>query len=157
MKIAKCFSFLLLLCYSCTYVSENISKKMLPPMDTVIDYHKIDALPIHESCADQSSKFNQDRCTRDTLYRSVALPLLMLDLKSEQKVNQKVSVKLLVDKKGKISLYEILPKNGLDVVPGLEDELKEIIQNLPSLKPAKKKGQNISVYYNLPLNMETGS
>jgi len=157
MKWTRVLLILFFLFSSCERMGEVLQKKVLPPMDTLVDYHKIDLLPLHPGCSSEISKFDQERCTRDSLYRSVALPLLMMDFKVDKYVNTKVLIKLLVDQEGKVTMHEVIPKNGLEEVPGLFDAVQQVVNELPAMKPAIKKGQAIRVYYNLPLVLNTES
>ena len=157
MKWTRVLLVVFFLFSSCDRMGEKLQKKVLPPMDTLVDYHKIDLLPLHPGCNSESSKFDQERCTRDSLYRSVALPLLMMDFKVDHPVNTEVMIRLLVDKQGRVSMHEVLPKDGLSKVPGLYDSVKQVVNDLPTMKPAIKKGQAIRVYYNLPLVLNTDS
>jgi hypothetical protein len=70
-------------------------------------------------------------------------------------MNQNVDVRLLVDKQGAISLFKIEPASIEKTLPMLPERLKLIIEDLPTVYPAVKQGQAITVYYTLPIHFKT--
>lgn len=132
-----------------------IEKSFLPPLDTVVDYNKIDKLPLFKGCKVFSDKFEQELCTRDSLYLAIAIPLLSHEFSSPTSMDQNVNVKLLVDKQGEISLFKIEPESIENILPMLPRRLELIVEDLPSVYPAIKRGQAITVYYTLPIHFKT--
>lgn len=145
------FSILLFI-GSCQSDSRGLSDALLPPMDTIVDYHKLDELPLFSSCGDLSTKFERELCTRDSLYFKIALPLLSDTFYSAQTINTSIQVRLLVSKKGEMSLHEVQPQNALDSLPNFKKSLEKVLKGIEPLKPAIKNGQAVKVIYNLPID-----
>ena len=137
---------------SCQADSRGLSESLLPPMDTIIDYHKLDELPLFVNCGELTTKFDRELCTRDSLYVKIAVPLLSETFYSSQSINTSIRVRLLVSKKGKLSLHEIQPENALDAIPYFKNSLVQVLEGIEPLKPAIKNGQAVKVIYNLPID-----
>ena len=150
-----CFIFLMFLSSCFLNTDGAVENKFLPPLDTVVDYNKIDKLPLFKGCTVFSDKFEQELCTRDSLYLAIAIPLLSHEFSSSVAMNQNVDVRLLVDKQGAISLFKIEPASIEKTLPMLPERLKLIIEDLPTVYPAVKQGQAITVYYTLPIHFKT--
>ncbi len=150
-----CFIFLMFLSSCFLNTDSVVENKFLPPLDTVVDYNKIDKLPLFKGCKVFSDKFEQELCTRDSLYLAIAIPLLSQEFSSPVAINENVDVRLLVDKHGEISLFKIEPISIEETFPVLPERLESIIDNLPKVYPAVKQGQAITVYYTLPIHFRT--
>lgn len=137
---------------SCQADSRGLSESLLPPMDTIIDYHKLDELPLFVSCGELTTKFDRELCTRDSLYVKIAVPLLSETFYSSQSMNSSIQVRLLVSKKGEMSLHEVQPQNALDSLPNFKKSLEKVLKGIEPLKPAIKNGQAVKVIYNLPID-----
>ncbi len=133
----------------------TFENKFLPPLDTVVDYNKIDKLPLFKGCKVFSDKFERELCTRDSLYLAIAIPLLSHEFSSPVSVNLNVDVRLLVDKEGEISLFKIEPESIKETLPMLPERLELIIEHLPTVYPAVKQGQAITVFYTLPIHFKS--
>ena len=68
----------------------------------------------------------------------------------KEKIEGKVFVSFIVDKKGKIKETVVLR----EVNPLLDTEAKRVIEGMPKWKPGKKDGKKVNVKYNIPINFK---
>jgi len=66
----------------------------------------------------------------------------------ENKIDGKVTLKFVVDSKGKICCVDIV---GTPIGYGLEEEAIRIIKSMPRWTPALKDNRPVSIYYQLPI------
>ena len=64
----------------------------------------------------------------------------------EKKIQGKVIVQLRIDKKGILSIKEIIGRNPL-----LEEEACRIFDGFPQLSPALQRGKPVNILYNYPI------
>ena len=64
----------------------------------------------------------------------------------EKKIQGRVIVQLRIDKKGILSIKEIIGRNPL-----LEEEACRIFDGFPQLSPALQRGKPVNVVYNYPI------
>ena len=70
---------------------------------------------------------------------------------AENGIQGLVSVKFVVSKNGEIDnvIVEGIRKGG-----GLEEEAIRVIKKMPKWKPGRQNGENVAVYFNLPVNFK---
>ena len=69
-------------------------------------------------------------------------------LAQENNIEGTVSIRFVVNRDGRISDVEVVgaPKGG-----GLEEEAMRVVRNMPRWKPGRQNGQNVAVFFNLPV------
>lgn len=146
------FAFVFLFLSACEQSKRDLANYLIKPLDTVVDYKNLDALPEYPNCG-SDSRYESEWCTRDSLYKSIALPLLQEKFHSIKALSKRFEVRILVDKQGQATLYSIEPQGIKENIPGLYLTLEQTIADLPVLKPAIKQGHAVDVYYRLPINI----
>lgn len=146
------FAFIFLFLTACEQPKRDLANYLLKPLDTVVDYQKLDALPEYPNCS-SDSKYESEWCTRDSLYKSIALPLLERKFYSDKPLQMNLEIKILVNKQGQAQLFEVKPSGILESLPEFYQVLEQTILDLPKLKPAVKQGKAVDVYYRLPVNI----
>lgn len=69
----------------------------------------------------------------------------------EKKIEGRVIVQLRIDKKGILSIKEIIGRNPLLRNPLLEEEACRIFDGFPQLSPALLRGKPVNILYNYPI------
>jgi len=72
----------------------------------------------------------------------------------EDQLEGTVFVKIIIDKKGKVTHPEVVRSSGH---PILDEEAIRVISSLPDWAPGKLKGEAVNVNYTIPINFQLGS
>jgi len=151
------FLFLFILT-SCEIFSPQtgVSKSNLQLLDTVIDYTSVDVYPIFSDCENFAESDDQKECFETSITEKLAELFLDIDLKVNKEVNDTTSIDILIDNTGKASLVNInSPKSILEELPNLESVVRKSINQLPTMKPALKRGMFVKSQYRLVIVVET--
>lgn len=70
----------------------------------------------------------------------------------EKEVEGRVMVSFVVNKDGSISNIEIV--RGKELGHGLPEEATRLVKNMPKWKPGKQNGQQVRVYYTMPITFK---
>lgn len=149
---------LFMLCTSCDYFSQNTttSKSNLQVLDTVIDYTSVDVYPIFSDCENYAETDSQKRCFETSITEKLAEILSKNELIVTNEVNDTTSIDILIDSTGKASLMTInSPASIVQELPNLESVIREGINQLPTMKPALKRGMFVKSQYRLVIIVET--
>jgi len=152
------FLFLLLFLTSCDYFSTSTSttKSNLQVLDTLIDFTKVDVYPIFTDCENFAENDNQKKCFEITLTQKLSLSLQENELKVKERVNDTTLIDILIDNTGKASVVEIKsPESIIDQLPKLDTIIRQSIADLPTLKPAVKRGIFVNSQYRLAVVVKT--
>ncbi len=152
------FFFLLLFLASCDYFSSNSSttKSDLQVLDTFIDFTKVDVYPIFSDCENFSENDNQKKCFELTLIQKLSASLQENELKVKERVNDTTLIDILIDNTGKASVVNInSPESILDQIPRLDTVIRQSIADLPTIKPAVKRGIFVNSQYRLAVIVKT--
>ena len=153
------FLFLLVSLASCDYYSSkktSASKSNLQVIDTVIDFTKVDVYPIFSDCENYAESDNQKKCFELTLTNKLATALEKNKLKVKERVNDTALIDILIDNSGKASVVTInSPKSITTQLPKLDSIIRHSISQLPSVKPAVKRGITITSQYRLAIVVKT--
>ncbi len=145
--------FIIITCTSCT---NGLSSKTntLQGLDTIVDFSKVDVSPYFKIC-EKLLKKEKTHCFRTNIQLYFIKKLKKLELSSEQSINEMITVVLLVDKKGKTSLQELTLTDNITVnFPDFENEIHQMVDDLPQLYPALKRGIPVTTEYKLPINIK---
>jgi len=152
------FLFLLLFLTSCDYFSTSTSttKSNLQVLDTLIDFTKVDVYPIFTDCENFAENDNQKKCFEITLTQKLSVSLQENELKVKERVNDTTLIDILIDNTGKASVVEIKsPESIIDQLPKLDTIIRQSIADLPTLKPAVKRGIFVNSQYRLAVVVKT--
>lgn len=146
------FLSLLLLFVSCDFFSFS-QRENSQAIDTVIDFSKVDTSPSFSNCKNliEEAKLN---CFRRELQKRITRDLLEYSFSSEESINEKIFIYLIIDEKGNFKLEEI---SSTEVVeeefPELDSILKTSIKKLPRITPGVKRGVPVRTQYQLPIKI----
>ena len=155
----NCKLFLIaMLCTSCTYFTSQKSgtTSNLQVLDTVIDFTSVDVYPIFSDCENFAESDSQKRCFETSITEKLAEILYKNELKVTNEVNDNTSIDILIDNTGKASLMDInSPASITEELPNLESIIRKGINQLPTMKPALKRGMFVKSQYRLVIIVET--
>jgi hypothetical protein len=152
------FFLFLLIFTSCEIFSpqSSTSKSNLQVLDTVIDFTSVDVYPIFSDCENFAENDDQKECFETSITEKLAELLLDNDLKVNKEVNDTTSIDILIDNTGKASLASInSPNSILKELPNLENVIRKSISQLPTMKPALKRGMFVKSQYRLVIIVKT--
>ncbi len=152
------FLFLLLFLTSCDYFSSTSSttKSNLQVLDTLIDFTKVDVYPIFSDCENFSENDNQKKCFELTLTQKLSESLQENELKVKERVNDTTLIDILIDNTGKASVVNInSPESIINQLPKLDTVIRQSIADLPTIKPAVKRGIFVNSQYRLAVVVKT--
>lgn len=152
------FLFLLLFLTSCDYFSSDTSttKSNLQVLDTFIDFTKVDTYPIFSDCENYSENDNQKECFELTLTQKLSTSFQKNELKVKKAVNDTTLIDILIDDRGKASVVHIhSPISIAKQLPKLDSIIRQSIAELPSIKPAVKRGIFVKSQYRLAVIVKT--
>lgn len=143
---------------SCDYFSPSsaMSKSNLQVLDTIIDFTSVDVYPIFSDCENYAEDNNQKQCFEETLTNLLSDSLLKTELKVKEEVNDTTLIDISIDNSGKISVVEInSPATIKKQLPNLDGIIRQSIAELPTIKPAVKRGIFVNSQYRLAIVIET--
>ncbi len=158
LRQASAFFLLFIVFTSCELFSpsKSTSSSSLQVSDTVIDYTSVDVYPIFSDCENYAESNNQKECFEISITEKLAEILSENELKVKNKVNDTTAIDILIDNTGKASLVAISsPKSIIKELPNLESIIKNGINQLPTMKPALKRGMMVKSQYRLVIVVET--
>lgn len=143
---------IIIICTSCT--NGLFSKKQTEQeLDTIVNFSKVDVSPYFKICEKLLDK-EKIHCFRTNTQLYFTKKLKKLELSSEQSINETITVTLLVDKNGSATLKEVILTDVITTnFPGFEESVIEMINSLPKLYPALKRGIPVATEYKLPINI----
>ncbi len=146
-----------MLCTSCDYFSSQNSttKRNIQVLDTVIDYTAVTKYPIFSDCKDYSEDSNQKECFETSITQKLTELLSQNELNVDNDVNDKASIDILIDLTGKASLVNLnSPLTISKELPNLEQIIREGVNALPSMEPARKNGMFVKSQYRMEIVIE---
>ena len=150
-RLLFCVS-LIFICTSCknSLVTEDDSKA---PLDTIIDFTKVDVSPSFKICKKLLDKAKTD-CFRVNIQKYFIKKLKKLSLTAENHINETVYVVLKVDENGKGSLKKLILTDEIaSHFPEMNISIEKMITDLPKLSPALKRGIPVTTEYKLPIHI----
>lgn len=153
MRVFSLF-ILLLLSTSCNFFSKKKTHNQ-QELDLVVDFTKVDVYPSFKIC-DTLIDEEKIKCFRTNMYQELTNNLQQVEFTVEEDVNELITVSLLIDKKGNVSLKDIESSEFVEnQLPDLEWYIKTSISSLPKLSPAIKRGIPVTTQYKLPIKIKT--
>ncbi|PCI09543.1 MAG: hypothetical protein COB73_05285 [Flavobacteriaceae bacterium] len=121
-------------------------------IDTVIDFNSVDIFPLFPKCDSIPSQEKQKICSQIKLSQHIYASLVSVKITTSKKVSDTLLVTLNIDKAGKVSLSNIKSSEFIQhQIPNLDSLIKVGIENLPTLKPAIKRGMPVATEFTLPI------
>lgn len=151
MKIHFFLLLIVLVSISCNNLTTSKNKTL--PLDTIIDYTKVDVSPAFISC-DHLEGSKKSACFENELRVKVYKELHQHDFFVREDINETVVLTIQITSKGKINLKKIQSSSTIkSELPELEEILKKTIENMPVIIPAFKKGIPVVTEYTLPIKV----
>lgn len=121
-------------------------------MDTIVDYHSVDAYPSFSVCDSLVNAAAKNRCFTNNLYTHLSSSLMAYTFTVSERIDEKVAVTLKIDAKGKATLVTIVSSEQVkEELPQLDSLIKASVQTLPQMFPALKHGIPVATEYVVPL------
>ena len=144
---------LLLGCISCANFSDK-KDTTIASYDTIVNFSKVDASPYFKECEKLLNEAKTN-CFRTKIQTYFTDELQKLELTSQESVDEIITVVLLVDKNGNTTLKELALTETVNTnFPGFEASINQMIEDLPKLHPALKRGIPVTTEYKLPINIK---
>ena len=151
-------TFSLFFCGILLISCEFFQKKKLSKdftIDTIINFKSVDVFPLFPDCDSVFSQKKQRICSQIKLSEHIYSSLSSFKITTTKKINDTIYVELLINKKGKVLLTNIVASEFINnQIPKLDSLLKAGVLNLPKLKPAIKRGIPVSTALSLPIIIE---
>lgn len=148
------FGLMFLLLFSCDYFeSKKVKTEDIVSQEReAIDWTAVDEYPSFDGCEDLVEKLERKQCFEHTILNHVNQFLSEQMLVVSEDVEDTISIKLKVDKRGEISVLKINSKPETQlVIPTIDSLLTQSIASLPKIYPAIKRGQQVKTEFVLPV------
>lgn len=145
--------FILCLFESCDFFQEKFGQSSTT-FDTIIDVHRVDAMPFFSACDSVLDVASKNRCFHTKLYQQVSKNLLSNTFKVSKSIDETVYVKIRFDNEGKASL-EAIEQTDLvkEQIPQLDSLVLLSVQTMPKVYPALKKGIEVASVHIIPIGI----
>ena len=143
----------LLTCTSCDFFR---LKKTSPlrVLDTVIDFSSVDTSPSFENCIDLIDKSEKTTCFRTTMHGHITTSLQSYPMQLPAAIEETITVTLLIDIYGKVSVQHIDTSDQLkEVQQVLDRAIRLSLAKIPPLFPALKRGIPVATQYQIPIEI----
>ena len=143
---------------SCDFLTPGTSSTNndLQVLDTVIDYTKVDVYPIFTDCENYAENDDQKKCFEASLTQKLSALLNKNKLKVKERVNDTAQIDLLIDNTGRARVVEITSGESINTnLPQLDSLIRESIAQLPTIKPAVKRGIFVKSQYRVSVIVKT--
>ncbi|TYP96076.1 TonB family protein [Tenacibaculum adriaticum] len=128
-------------------VENSITEKSLKISSQEVLFSVVDEIPLFPDCHNMKNE-KKTKCFNDEISNHFATNFYP-ERASDNGINGKVFIQFVIDIKGKVVNLQVRgPKNA----NRLEEEVKRVINKLPSFTPGKHKGFPVNVKYSLPIN-----
>lgn len=149
---------LIVLAVSCDYLPFQ-NKKDLVPLDTIVDFSTVDSPPTFDLCKSLIEKEKKNTCFRNTLSDLVSKELqsdeFSEDFVVRSEIDELINLKIQFDKNGALKIKDLKLSNELNAhIPEMDSILYKVIQKLPKVYPAIKRGIPVVTEYTLPVRIK---
>ena len=151
--LKQVFSFFIcLLLVSCSYLEKFNKREVIPEVDTIVDFGKVDAYPLFLNCKDIPSREKQQVCFQLEMANHIYATLKSYSLSTSKALNDTVLVKLKVDATGLTSLSGVhISDETKSLLPQFDSLIKVSLQKLPKLEPAIKRNMPVTTEFTIPI------
>ncbi|MGY5355401.1 hypothetical protein [Wenyingzhuangia sp. IMCC45467] len=121
-----------------------------------IDFTQIDQFPQFKNCDEILSFEESKTCFEQTIHNQISDRIQQLKLITKENITDTLQIQFTIDKNGHFLCNKIIAKDSLNIkLPDLSLEIQKIIQTLPSINPAQKRGIPVASTYTIPLVINT--
>ncbi len=126
--------------------------------DTIINFNSVDVYPLFLDCNNCDTSEKQNLCFEMELARRLQRALSESDLDGSEFGADTLTVDILVNDQGQISIAEIhRPATSTRPFPELDSLLYRSVASLPDvIQPALKRGIPVNSMYKLPIVLTSG-
>ncbi len=149
---------ILLLCVSCDFFEskELKTQKLVDQEIKEINWNTIDQFPLFINCDEMDSKEDQKKCFEDTFLQHFSKVLSDYEFVLDKNITDTINMDFLVDAIGKVSMINIEKNSAVaDQIPEFNGIIARGIKDLPTLKPALKRGIPVKAKFRIPLIINT--
>ncbi|CAM1360684.1 conserved exported hypothetical protein [Tenacibaculum sediminilitoris] len=142
-----------LLCSSCDFFS-YLKKENGKAVDTVVDFTKVDEFPSFSKC---KNLLNEARinCFREEIYKRITESLQEYNFVTKNSLDEEVLIDVLINKDGKFVLGKVTASDIVtSQLPELDSIIRLVVEKLPRVSPAMKRGIPVTIKYKLPVKIE---
>lgn len=153
----KKYFFLLSLLFlsSCSFFAKK-EEQHLSKMDTIIDYTSVDIYPLFLNCKELEEKNEQKHCFELEMSKKIYEALKLHSFEKNTDIQDTVWVKLIITKKGFITIEQIasntLKKQKTRKIDSL---LRLHLGKSTPLQPAVKRGIPVTTLFKIPIIYST--
>ncbi len=146
----KTLAFLTIIVFpltSCDYLDGMIRKD-----SHRIDFTSVDEYPLFPSCDSLATLEMKEICFEEKLVASIKNSLEKKDFVTSKSSTEAIIIHVQIDNHGKAKLQDLETSSKIkEMLPELEHSIRESIDSLPTLIPAKKRGNFVNSKYMIPL------
>ena len=141
-SLIVCLSFV-----SCDYLNSYFHKD-----PNRIDFTSVDEYPFFPTCDSLATLEFKEKCFEETLVEFLQKDLEKHDFIVTEKTSDAIIIHIVINKEGKAQFqYFEKATNSKENLPELENIIRESIAQLPTLTPAKKRGNYVNSTFMIPL------
>ncbi|TDQ22877.1 hypothetical protein [Tenacibaculum caenipelagi] len=145
---------LVLLCTSCDFFSFT-NKNKEQAVDTIIDFTKVDVSPAFNKCKNLLNEAKTN-CFRKEIHERIADKLQRYNFITHVAVDEEILINVVINPEGNFQLKNIQTSSIIkEQLPDLEKTIQAIINELPKVSPAIKRGVIVTTQYQLPIKIQT--
>ncbi|EAR11745.1 hypothetical protein PI23P_01035 [Polaribacter irgensii 23-P] len=152
----RVFSFLLFLIVvtSCNQLSLSKGKNSTV-LDTIVDFSSVDTAPSFKVCDSIIVKDSKSECFGKTLHQMVGVELVKYPFSVQDSISEMVYVDVLISARGKITLAAVSSSFVVkEQLPQLDSILRVVMEKIPNVYAAIKRGIPVASKYRLPIKIE---
>lgn len=122
----------------------------------VIDFTQVDQFPQFNNC-DEMLTFEESKvCFEQAIHDKISNRIQNLKFSTKKNITDTLQIQFTIDKDGHFLCNKIVAKDSINIkLPDLSTEIQKIIQTLPAINPAQKRGIPVTSTYTIPLVINT--
>lgn len=148
------FLLLIVLFTSCNYFEKKKvnSTELLKEELQTFNWNAVDTYPTFSNCDSITNKEESKSCFQNTLLSNVNLYLENQNLFVSEDVNDTIRLKIIIDKKGLLTVESIdFKPETKRQIPEIDSLLRQSLKSVPKIFPAIKRGQQVTTAFELPV------
>lgn len=146
----KIVGFSLIVCLS--FISCDYLNSFFHEDANRIDFTSVDEYPFFSTCDSLAAVEKKEKCFEETLVGYLQKDLEKHYFIATDNASDAIIIHIEIDKEGKAQLQYIeKATNRKENIPELENVIRESIAQLPTLTPAKKRGNYVKSTFMIPL------
>ncbi len=135
-----------------TFVSCDYLDRIIHKQSNRIDFTSVDEYPFFPTCDSLATVEFKKKCFEDKLVAFIKYDLEKQNFVSPKGSTDAIIIHIEIDRNGKAILRDLETTSKIkEELPELEKSIQESIDSIPTLIPAKKRGQYVSSKYMIPL------